>query len=308
MSREVPGGVPVADVVEAVEAVDGVRAETALDPMTDDGIVTRDAVEATVSDTSKLLATAETRIELAGDAYDDAAAAASPVADVPTVGAKLDAFAERLSDVESMLPELRLDLSVPEKVCRRPVAAYEFGVEIREIVATAREAIEAADDLSFDADQFESWLDRPARRYDEFEEDVELVTDTADDLATAADALPDGAADPAVQWAAATMCVRVLRLLVADLRAELADLRVLAERSDDPFRGGLGERLDGVDDRVTGVESALDGVAEPAWHDRFAGDLSAFDGALSGVEPPVDWRAVERTLETHRPDVPAGDR
>jgi hypothetical protein len=308
MSDEASSGVSVSNVAEAVGGVDAERVETALGPVTDGGIVTRDATEAAVSDTSKLLATAETRIELAGNAYDDAAAMAEPVADIPTVGIRLDAFAERLSAVESRISDLRPDLSIPDDIRRRPVAAYDLAIDIREAVTAAREAVETADDLSFDIEQFQSWVDHPDRRYDVFAEDVDLVVESVDDLEAAADALPDGAADPAARWAAATMRVRVLSLLIDDLRAEHRDLRVLAERNGDPFRDGLGDRLGGVADRASGVESTLDETAEPAWRDRFAADLVAFDEDLEAFEPPVDWGAVDRTLEAHRPDTPAGDR
>lgn len=305
MATEEPGGVAVADVVAAVGDTDPGTVRDALEPVTDNGVVTREAVETAVSDTGKLLATAETRIELAGDAYADAAAAADPVADVPTVAARLDGFRERLDAVEALIPELRPGLSVPDGVRRRPVATYELAVEIREVVATAQEAIEAADDLSFDAERFESWLARPDRRYDTFGEDLDLVADTADDLAAAVDAVADGAGDPAARWADATMRARVLSLLVTDLRAELADLRVLAERTDAPFRTGLGERLDRTEERVLGLESALDARADRAWRDRFGEDLAALEGALADVDPPVDWGAVDRTLAEHRPDAAA---
>jgi len=305
MDTQETGGVTVDDVVAAVDDADPATVRDALEPVTDDGVVTRAAVETTVSDTAKLLATAETRVELAGDAYADAAAAADPVADVPTVGARLDALCDRLRGVESMVPALRPGLSVPEDVQRRPVAAHGLAVEVREVVATAQEAIEAADDLSFDAERFESWLDRPERRYDTFEEDVGLVADTADDLADAVDALSDDPADPAARWADATMRARVLSVLVTDLRAELADLRALADRTDAPFRTGLAGRLDRTGERVLGLESALESRADRAWRDRFGDDLAAFDRALAGVDPPVDWGAVDRTLAEHRPEATA---
>jgi hypothetical protein len=302
MHTEESDRVTVDDVVAAVDDVDVGTARDALEPVTDDGTVTRAAAETTVSDVSKLLATAETRIELAGDAYDDVAGAADPVADVPTVRARLDGVGERLSAVESRIPELRPDLSIPEAVETRPVAAYEFAVGIREVVVTAQEAIEAADDLSFDAEQFESWLRRPERRYDEFAEDVEAVADAADDLADAVDALADGPAEPAAGWADATMRARVLSLLLADLRAELADLRTLADRDGAPVRAGLADRLDRTEERVIGVESALDSRADPAWRDRFGDDVAAFEAALSTFEPPIEWGVVDRTLSEHRPD------
>ena len=267
MHTEESDRVTIDDVVAAVDDVDVGTARDALEPVTDDGAVTRAAAETAVSDISKLLATAETRIELAGDAYDDVAGAADPVADVPTVRARLNGFTERLSAVESRIPELRPDLSIPEGVETRPVAAYEFAVGIRAVVVTAQEAIEAADDL-----------------------------------ADAVDALADGPADPAAGWADATMRARVLSLLLADLRAELADLRALADRADAPVRAGLADRLDRTEERVIGVESALDSRADPAWRDRFGGDVAAFEAALSTFEPPVEWGVVDRTLSEHRPD------
>jgi hypothetical protein len=307
MSYESSDGVSVADVVEAVDGVDPERIEALLDPVTDDGVVTRGAIDTTVSDTSKRLATAETRIELAGNAYEDAAAVADPVADIPAVGTRLDAFKERLADVESRIPELRPDLSTPDDIHRRPTAVYEFAVLIQETVTATGDAVEAAEDLSTDVERFQSWLEQPDRRYDAFAEDLSLVEESIDELEATIDGIPDDD-DPAARWAAATMRVRVLLLLVADLRAEHRDLRLLADRSDDPFRTELGERLDGVEERVAEVESAIDDVADPAWEERFAADLAALDEKLAAFEPPVDWGAVERALEAHRPNGPTGDQ
>jgi hypothetical protein len=134
------------------------------------------------------------------------------------------------------------------------------------------------------------------------------VADTADDLAAAVDALADDPDDPAARWADAAMRARVLSLLVSDLRAELADLRVLAERVDAPFRTGLTSRLDRTEERVLGIESALDSRADRGWRDRFGDDVAAFEATLAAFDPPVDWGAVDRTLAEHRPDVPAEGR
>ena len=308
MSHEYSDGVSVADVVEAVDGVDPERIEALLDPVTDDGVVTRGAIDTTVSDTSKRLATAETRIELAGNAYEDAAAVADPVADIPAVGTRLDAFKERLADVESRIPELRPDLSTPDDIHRRPTAVYEFAVLIQETVTATGDAVEAAEDLSTDVERFQSWLEQPDRRYDAFAEDLTLVEESIDELAATIDGIPDDADDPGGRWAAAAMRARVLSLLAADLRAEHRDLQLLANRRDAPFRTELGERLDGVEERVAEVESAIDDVADPVWEERFAEDLAALDEELATFEPPVDWGAVERALEAHRPDLSTVDR
>ena len=292
----------VTDMIEAVDEPDPSVVRDALEPVTEGEVVTREAIETTVSDTSKLLATAETRIELAGDAYEAAAEVADPVADVPSVRRRLETFRERLSTVESFTPELRPGLSVPDDIRRRPEAVYDLAVEIRDVVATAQEAIETADDLSFDAEQFESWVDNPDRRYDVFEEDVEMVVESVADLDAAADAITD-ADDPAVQWADATMRAQVLSLLVADLRAERRDLHVVAERTGDPIRNGLGDALEPAANRLEGVKSALATRATPAWRDRFGADVEALEGALAPLDPPIEWGTVNRILAEHRPDV-----
>lgn len=312
MHTEESSRITVSDVVAAVDDADiDTNTDTvrdALEPVTTDGIVTQAAIETTVSDVSKLLATAETRIELAGDAYDDIARAAEPVEDVPAVQARLDGFSERLSAIESRIPELRPELSIPEDVETRPVAIYEFAVHVREIVVTAQEAIEAAEDFSFDAEQFESWLTRPDRRYDEFAEDLEVVVDATDELAVTVDALAGdpmsmtAIVDPAVQWADATMRTQVLLLLLTDLRAELADLRTLADRTDAHVRTGLADRINRAEEQVTDLNSALGTHATPAWRDRFGDDIAAFDSTLNRFDPPVDWGAVDRTLAEHQPD------
>ena len=297
-----PDGIITTDVIEAVDEPDPGVVRGALEPVTEGEIVTREAVEAAVSDTSKLLATAETRIELAGAAYGDAAEAADPIADVPSVRRRLDAFHQRLSTVESFVPELRPGFAVPDDTRRRPEAVYDLAVEIRDVVATAQEAIEAADDLSADAEQFESWATDPDRRYDAFEEDVELVRESVADLEAAADAVAN-ADDPAPRWADATMRVQVVSLLVADLRAERRDLRAVAERTGDPVRDILGAALDPAADRLETVESALAARAVPAWRDRFGADVAALEGALAPLDPPVEWGTVDRILGDHRPDV-----
>ena len=184
-----PDGVTTPDVIEAVDEPDPSVVRDALEPVTDGETVTRDAVEVAVSDTSKLLTTAATRIELAGDAYADAAEAASAIADVPSVRGRLDAFRGRLSTVESFVPELRPGFSVPDDVHRRPGVVYRIAVEIRDVVATAQDAIETADDLSklSDATTAEHLSDLSAtlsREVQEFDLASDATVDTATGQAT----------------------------------------------------------------------------------------------------------------------------
>jgi hypothetical protein len=94
----------------------------------------------------------------------------------------------------------------------------------------------------------------------------------------------------------------VLSVLVVDLRVELGDLRTFAERTGDPFRPDLGERLEQVGKRVSAIESTLDQDADQGWLDRFEDDIAAFEDNLATFDPPVDWVAIDESFEDHRPD------
>jgi len=303
MSESESTGRPVEDVVAAV--VDGrdrdpETVREALDPVTDDGVVTREAIEAAVSDTSKIAATAETRAELASIAYDDAVDAATPVDDLAIVMSRLDEYADRLDTVEARAAALTDDLRAPVERLGDLGAVYELATGLRETAATAQAVARTADELSVNLEAFEAWLDSPERRSDEFAEDVDLVDELLAELSDAAAALPAESEAPAVDWADATMRARVLDLLAADLRTELTDLQTWAGREDEPFRTGLDDRVADLEGRVEDLHDVLAEYAEPAWRDRFGDDLAAFDRDLDGFEPPVDWERVRETLAARR--------
>jgi chromosome segregation ATPase len=296
-------GQPVADVIETVvdcEDDDPKRVREILDPVTDDGVVTRDAVETAVADTSKVVATAETRTELAGIAYEDATAAAATVDDLEIVAARLDGYADRLDAVEARAVDLADDLRTPVEQLDDPAAVYELAMELRDVATTAQGVIRTADDLSQDLDEFEVWLTDSDRRYDEFAEDIDIIEESLAELATAAAALSTASETPAADWADATLRVRVMDLLVADLRAELAALRAWADRVDVQFRTGLTERVADVERKTTELRDTLAERAEPVWHDQFDDTISTFEAELDDFEPPVEWNRVQETLEQRR--------
>mgnify|MGYP006275495557 CR=1 FL=1 len=297
-------GQPVEDVVETVvdrgDGADPKAIRERLDPVTDDGVVTREAVETAVSDTSKVVATAETRTELAAIAYEDATAAAATVDDLEIVATRLDRYADRLESVEARARDLAADLQTPVEQLDDPNAIYELATELRDVATTAQGVIRTADELSQALEEFESWLTEPDRRYDAFTEDIDLVDESVAELTTAADALSTDSETPAADWADATMRVHVLELLVADLRAEVADLRVWADRENTEFRVGLDERIADVERKTAELKTRLAERAEPVWHDRFDDPLSTFQAELDEFEPPVDWSRVQETLQERR--------
>jgi chromosome segregation ATPase len=297
-------GRSVEDVVSAVadrdDGRDPTTVRTALDPLTDDGVVTQAAVKTAVSDTSKLLATTETRVELAGIAHDAATDAAAPVDDLDVVAARIDEYTRRLDAVETRATALADDWRALDVAPADPDGVYQLAVGLRDVAATAQEVVREADDLSFDLEEFESWLDSSRRRYDEFEEDADHVAEALDELTAATEALPAESDAPAADWADATMRSRVLELLVTDLRTELTDLHTWADREETPFRAALDERVADLESRVGQLTDTLADRAAPAWRERFEADLAAFDRDLAAFEPPADWERVQHTLAERR--------
>jgi hypothetical protein len=297
-------GRPVEEVVATVVDRDDRDPETvreALDPVTDGDVVTGGALESTVSDTSKLVATAETRVELAGIAYEDATATAAPVDDLTVVATRLESYGKRLRSVEDRAAVLGDELPTDGGLDDSETV-YDTAVTLREVAAAAQNVARTADDLSFDLERFESWVESPNRRYDEFESDVDLVEESLADLSAAVDELPAESGDPATDWADATMRAHVLTLLATDLRAELTALRRWAAREGGAVRDGLAGRVDSVERQCSELSTRLDRQADPSWRDRFGDDVDAFVDAVAEVEPPVDWAQVEATLDEHRAD------
>ena len=322
-------GRPVAEAVEAVLAEDDSRdratVRATLERVAEDGVVTGSGIEGALAELSKVVSTPETRVELAAIGLTDAreTAEAEGVADLDTVRARLDAFESRLDAVRARIdglgPELRAVIDRREEGDVYAVAAGS-----RELEAEANELHRAADELGVELEEFGRWLTDPGTRYDELEEEVEAVegsleelAGSVEELATAVDeddgtnaggtergALP---ADPGVAWADATLRTRVTSLLVADLRAELADLRAwpdgAADGVDTARLDDAEARLDRLEGRCRSLAERLDGLARPAWTGRFGDRLDGFEAATEGVEPPVPWGEVRAELERYREGV-----
>ena len=326
-------GRPVADAVEAVLAEDSADSRdretvrTTLERVAEDGVVSESGIEAALAELSKVVSTPETRIEFAAIELADAreTAEAEGVADLEIVRSRMDAFESRLNTVQARIdglgPELR------ELIDRRDEGdVYAVATGSRELEAEANELHRAADELGVELEEFGRWLTDPGTRYDELEEEVEAVEDsleglagTVEELATAVEGDDEGVtrgaargappADPGVAWADATLRTRVTSLLVADLRVELADLRgwpsEAADGADTARLDDAEARLDRLGGRCRSLAERLDGLARPAWTDRFGDRLDGFEAAMEEVDPPVDWGEVEAELERYREDVGA---
>ncbi|WP_128905841.1 halo transducer protein [Halorubrum amylolyticum] len=301
-------GLSVDAAVDAVDDgesdADEVRETLAI--VAQDGTVRRAAVDDALANASKVVTTAETRVELAAEQLTDARETAAPVSDLDLVSVRSGEFAARLDAIEDRASELGDDLQaiLAEK---DDGDLYEIARRIRRVTNAARGVQRAADDLQFELDSFETWLADADRRAAAIGDDVEAVAESLRELDDVAEELSGGSGDaesgPADGWATAMVRHRVTGLMLADLRAELTALRRWADRDGADPPADVESRLDDLAARHESVGERLTERADPAWTDRFGDRLEALDGALDEMEPPVAWSDVEAVIEDHRPTV-----
>ncbi|AUV83027.1 halo transducer protein [Salinigranum rubrum] len=274
--------------------------------------MTDDAVDDAFGELSKVVSTPETRTELARIAFEEATETAEPVDHIDVVRARLDRFEERLERIEAHVPELGRELS--ELVGDSEADLYDTAVGIQRLTTAANRAQGAADELQVDLEEFERWVANPEVRHDEFADELDALDGSLDDLAGAVDAVADARAadgddaetdtDPAVVWVDTSLRHRAVGLLFADLRTELDALREWPASGDDGTEADrvteLDGRLDDLDARWRALGDRLEGVARPAWHERYDDVLDGFEDAVDDFEPPLDWSEVQATLDAHR--------
>lgn len=266
----------------------------------DDGVVTADAVEEAVGETSLAVATAENRSEFAAMALDDAreAVEAEGVADVDAVCARLDRFVDALSTTEDDLAALRADLEDVVDRLDGEGATYAAVRALRAVDRDARAVQRAADELQVDVEDFERRVRNPAAWVAELDGDVDALESAVEDLTVAADGVT-GADDPGAVWADARLRTAAYDLLLADLRAELAALRTWPDGTPDGT-GAVGDRLADLAARLTAVRERLADDARPAWRERHGDRVEGFERELADRAPPVAWGEVETELADRR--------
>ncbi|SFH03573.1 hypothetical protein SAMN04488063_3650 [Halopelagius inordinatus] len=317
----------VDELVSGRPSRDPETVRTVLGHVADDDVVTEEAVDDALTDTSMALSTAETRTELASMALSDARETADPVSDLETVDARLDRFEARVTRLETRISDVGSDLQTAVERRGGPDDLYDFVTELRRITSDANAIQRAADSAQTDLDAFERWATNADVRAEELDADADALERSLDELAETAEELEsadrngeeaasfgtDDAVDIDAAWADAMLRHRVVGLLLADARAELSDLRRWANRDglgelDVPDRtfgeraDELEARLDELGGRREAVGDRLDGPARPARADRFE-RLLDFDAAFTEFEPPVPWDEVRTELERHRSEI-----
>lgn len=316
-------GLPVDEAVGVVddESRDTEDVRTVLGSVAEDGVVSRDGLDDAIVEASEVLATAETRAELAAEAFSHVEEIADPVSDLGVVQSRLDAHAAKLDGVEHRIDEAGSDLESIVERSSDPDAFYDVAVDAFDLTTRATETQRFADELQMELEEFEQWLGSSETRFREFEADLDALEDTFEDLTTvlvdieirAARAPPpeDGQTvvvpdDVVAAWADSTFRQRVLGLFVDDLRAELADLREWADRDGEDVEArasGVEARIEEFDEQVADTGDRLDTVGRPTWRDRFGEELASFESELDSFESPVPWDDVRSTLESHVADV-----
>lgn len=296
-------------VARGADDADAVRA--ALTRVTEEGTVRREAVDDALGHVAKVVSTPETRVENAGMLIDDAREAATAVDHLDGVAERLDDFERRHAAVASRVDDLGDQLQSVVALASDPDDIYEAAVEIRRLNAAANSAQHTADKLGVDAEEFEAWVRHPDRRLDALDDDADAVAGFVDGVAETLDALAAGDVDapPAAVRFDAALRHRVARLLLADLRAEVADLRAWPDPGPDDAHGAVdADALDALDDRLATLDDRRQSIGDRLddtgadWRDRYGGRLADFETALDDHAPPVDWGAVESLLTEYRPE------
>ncbi|TKX76947.1 halo transducer protein, partial [Halorubrum sp. SD626R] len=181
MSESAPAETPLDELVDDVvdrtdEEPESIR--TWLEPFTEDGKVTPAAIESSVTDVSQILATAETRIDLATRTHDEATAAGN-APDLDIVDVRRRAFGDRLDGLRADVEALGDDLGAAWSGLDEPVAVYRAAVALHEITTDAQDIVRVAHDLETELEAFEAWLRSANRRHDALVDEVEAAEESA---------------------------------------------------------------------------------------------------------------------------------
>ncbi|ELZ98124.1 halo transducer protein [Haloferax mucosum ATCC BAA-1512] len=306
-------------LVAVDDAHDPATVRAVLDHVTEDDVVTRAGVDDAVTDTSMILSTAETRVELASIALSDARETAGDAAAIDAVRSRLETFESKVSTAADRIDELGSTVQTLSRWHAESRPVFDVVTGLRHAASEAQTLAARADDIQLNIEEFEHWISNHGVRVREFEADIDALEHALSDLEGSVETVTtdsdtadeaDDSDDPtetdtnATAWFDATLRSHVLALLVADVRAELADLRELAARADadaDDLETGAA-RLDELDSRLERLDTRLDEHACPAWTDEYGERIASFRDRLDAFEPPVSWGAVQSELEQYQPE------
>ena len=308
MGEFTPAALALSDLVDRVAEETGEdpsSIRTFLDPFVDDRTITDDAIEATVTDVAQVLATAETRVDLATRTRADVREAVTAAPDLAIIEARDRAFTDRLADLRDDVDELGTTLTSVRTGMDSPVAVYRAGVDLHELTTEAQRIVRVAHDLETELDAFEAWLNSAPRRHDALVDEVDAAESSAASVAETVETLQTTAEPDPERWFDAAVQTLVLGVVVDDLRTEAADLREWADREEKPFPTDVDDRIESLREETAARASAFED--RPDWEDQYDTRLETLETELAAVDPPVAWAQVDAHVAAAREGIGTGE-
>lgn len=303
-------GLSVATATERVVERENCDRETIreiLATVSEDGTITQEAVDDALADLSKVVATPETRIEVARRALPDARDAAAPIAHADAVRSRLNDFETQLSLLDERVDALGSRLSSLVERAQNPDDLYALARAIREVRSGATDVQRDADSLAVEIEGFERNLRNPSEWAKKLSEDVDAAEHSITELLEVAnnlseiDAEGDSEVEPPRAWADATLQQRMQPLVLADIRTELDALKQIqaVEGMDDVCKD-IESRLTELEALCDEVGHILDDASEPAWEQDYGETIESFTRTVEECEVPINWAQVQEKLQRHR--------
>lgn len=271
---------------------------TYLDPFVEDGAITDEAIEATITDVAQILATAETRVDLATQKRESVRETISASPDLAIVSVRDRNFTDQLAALRADVDELGRTLTSVRTGLNTPVALYCASVDFHELTTEAQRVVRVAHDLETDLGAFDAWLRSAPRRHDAFMDEIDAAESAATSLITTLETLQSTAEPDPDRWFDATVQTRVLGLVVDDLHTEAADLREWADRDEKPFPTDVDDRLEALREKAAACASALED--RPDWEAAYDARLDRLEAEFAAVDPPVAWDRIDRYVAAVR--------
>ena len=275
----------------------------ALSEISEEGAITRTSIDQALAHLSKVVATPETRVEIAQRALRDAREAAAPIEGADTVRSRLNEFESRLTTLNERVDALGSQLSSLVDRAQAPDDLYAIGRAIREIRSQALDIQRGADGLVGEIEAFERKLRNPDRWAEELGEDIDAIETSISELREVAidlsDARDDGGegTDLASRWVDAALQNRMQKLFIEDVRVELGALRQMTlDQEIDSFGDRISRRLEELESVRTDVSRRLGEVSEPSWRQNHDETIESFTQTLEDFDPPVDWTKLQERL------------
>lgn len=303
-------GLSIETATERVVERENCDRETAheiLATVSDDGTVTLEALDATLADISKVVATPETRVEVARGALSDARDAAEPVATTDAVRSRLNAFESQLSMLDDRVDTLGSRLSSLVERAQNPADIFALARAIQEVRSRATEAQRDADSLTVEIGEFERNLRNPNEWAEELREDVDAAETSIRELLAVANNLSDTDTEADIEcetpraWADATLQQRMQPLVLADIRTELDALQQMkAVEGTDTVCEDIESRLTELESLCADIKHILVAVSEPAWEQAYGEAIESFTQTVEERKVPINWAQVQERLQRHR--------